>query len=433
MSSYLSNTINYCRNINGSKGFNDTKTQLQSEMTQDYNIARPNIITRFSVIVNTLDGKDVYINDSKVPIRGVIDTSRKQSADTEMQQKIQVYPNQIKRGDYVKFKVNETDEYHDYIITSDIDKKNGYDEGIFKKCNYTLKWIMDGKYYETPSIVTNNTKYTLGIKSQSSSGLTEADGMFGVIISYNDIVKKIPLGKRFIVNGQAWEVTQLDHSSVPNVLSILLGETSKVSENDDLENEIADRWVHNYTISLNSTSQSIEETSTYQLNPVVKDNNQEISNENVVYESSNPEIATVDKNGLVTALKEGNCVISCSIGEAIVDLALTIIAKTTIPITNYTTTWTNNNGALLRLMSSTTVTCVKTIDGIEDNLVVNYTLDSISSNLVAQKKLTITKVSDASYTIKNTNTNTTINISIEFIDASDGTVIEKKNIQLKGV
>jgi hypothetical protein len=333
-----------------------------------------------------------------------------------------------KTGDYVEYLGDI------YLTNTFVDKDNPFfNTAKTTRCNYILKWMIDGVLYEMPAIVTNNTKYTLGIKNLTS-GFTEADGMFGAIVGYNDIAKNIPLGKRFIVNGQAWEATQLDHSSVPNVLAILLGETSKVSENDNLELEIADFYQHKYTITLNSTSKSVVEGGTYQISTVVKDDGKEVSSSNVTYKSSNEIIATVDNKGLITAFKTGTTIITCSIGEVKCDLSLSVITKTTIPVINYTTSWTNNNGSVLKLMSSTTVNCVKTVDGIGDNsLVVNYTLDSVASNLVAQKKLTITKVNDTSYTIKNTNTSVVTDISITFTDSVTGTVIETKVIQLKGV
>jgi hypothetical protein len=105
----LSNVINYCKVINGSKGFNNIKTQLLNEMANDYNIGREDAIYRFDVLINTIDAKDVYINDSTIPIKGVVDVKKKQTADTEMEESLQVYPNQIKQGDYVKFKINDTD------------------------------------------------------------------------------------------------------------------------------------------------------------------------------------------------------------------------------------------------------------------------------------------------------------------------------------
>jgi len=408
--------LQYYRIINKISENQSCKESYISEMSQDYNKARENAIYRFDVLINSIDAKDVFINELETSIKGVIDISRKQTADTEMEERLQVYPNLIKRGDYVKFKVNDTDTLRTYLIKSKIDKKNGYDEGIFEECNYNVKFISSNELNKIMAIVSNNTKYTLGIKSLVS-GIIEANGMFGLIMSDNSISQKISLGQRFIINKQAWKATQTDRVTVPGILIVLLGESNINVETDDVVNEIADALTHNYTIALNSTSQSIVENGTYEINPIVKDNGKEVDNSNVTYLSSNPEIATIDSKGLVTALKTGTCIITCSIGTEKIDLSLSVIAKTTIPVINYTTT-----------------SIVKTVDGIADNsLVVNYNFDSIGQSLISQKKLTITKVSDTSFTIKNTNTSVVTNISIDLIDSSNGTIIETKNIQLKGV
>jgi hypothetical protein len=370
----------------------------------------------------TLKKRDMNIADSNLDTRII-------NVDTDVyKKKIYVRPDtKIEAGDYIVYN-DKT-----YLALSVEDNLiSPYAHTNF--CNYTLKWMIDGVLYSMPAIVTNNTKYTLGIKSVSSSSITEADGMFGAIISYNDIAKLIPLGKRFIVNGQAWEATQLDHSSVLNVLSILLGETSKITENDNLDLEIADYYQHKYTITLNSNTQSVVEGGSYQLSPTVKDDGKEVGNKNVVYLSSNPEIATVDSSGKVTALKTGISIITCSIGDIKADLSLSIIAKTTTPIINYTATWTNNNGSLLKLMSSSTSTFVKTLDGInDDTMIVSYTGDATFNSLLSQKKISITKVNDRSFTIKNIGVNTSMTINITFTDSISGVIIETKTIQLRGV
>lgn len=431
MASSLSNVINYCKTINGSLGFNDTKTQFINSMVQDYNEAHENAIYRFDVLINTIDAKDIYVNSSETTIKGVIDTSKKQTADTEIEQTIQVYPNQIKRGDYIKFKMNDTDELRTYLVKSKVDKKNSYDEAVFEECNYTLKWMIGGKYYEMPAIVTNNTKYTLGIKSQSSSGLTEADGMFGAIVSWNEIAKKIPIGERFIVNGQAWEATQLDHSSAPNILSILLGESSKSTEYDDMENEIADAYLYSYEITLNSTSETLVETSTYQIMPTITNNGVLVSNATIIYSSSDETIATVDENGLVTAVSVGNAIITASIGSVSATLDLVVTEKTVEPVISYGYTW--SNGTNLKTYMSSTISLTKTINSVSSPLIATYSLDSVGTTLLNAGNITIIKKSDYSYQIKNVNVSTIKSFVITFTDSSGSAVIATQTINFSGM
>ncbi|MCE5221052.1 MAG: Ig-like domain-containing protein [Clostridium sp.] len=67
-----------------------------------------------------------------------------------------------------------------------------------------------------------------------------------------------------------------------------------------------------YEISLNSASGDLQEGTTYQLSPVCKKNNVIVENPLVTYLSSDETIATVSTTGLVSAIKNGSCVITCT-------------------------------------------------------------------------------------------------------------------------
>lgn len=419
MASNLSNVINYCRIVNGSKGFNDTKTQFTNEITQDYNSAREDTVYRFDVLINSIDAKDVYVNDSTIPIKGVVDISRKQTADTEMEEKLQVYPNLIKRGDIIKFKVNETDELRTYLIKSNIDKKHGYDEGIFEECNYILKWMIKGEYFETPAIVTNNTKYTLGVSSVSNS-IIEGSGMFGIILSDNKMSSNIKIGQRFIVNGQAWEATQTDRTTTKGILSILLGESS-INTNDDMENEIANAFEHSYTITLDSTSQSLFETGTYEITPIIKDKGIEVSNpNNITYTSSDETIATVN-NGLVTALTVGNCIITCSIGGISTNLAIEVTAKTVTPVVSYGYNFSQSTN--IKQYVTSILTCTETTDSVTTPLNISCSWDSVGQSLISSGKIVITTKSSSSIGIKNALITSSTVAHLTVTDIDTGTII----------
>lgn len=115
--------LKYYTTINGLRGYKNQKDALIGEMVRDYNIAHQNLITRYSVIKNTIDGKDIFINFSDTPTRGVIGIKKKNGATSDMEEIVQVDPNLIKRGDYISFKYNETDTLNNYIVTSRIEKR----------------------------------------------------------------------------------------------------------------------------------------------------------------------------------------------------------------------------------------------------------------------------------------------------------------------
>lgn len=298
-----------------------------------------------------------------------------------------------------------------------------------RPCNHIFKWIVNGKLYSAIGIAVNNTKYTAGIKYESTSGITEVSAMYGGIIASTEDTKTITLGQRFLIDGNAWRVTLIDNITKVGLISLSLGKDS-VSSSDDTTNEIADANLHKYAITLNSTSESIPETSTYQISSVITDNNITVSNPTVTYRSSDETIATVNSNGLITALKVGDCTITISIGTVSQILSISVTEKTT-STTSYSYTW--SNGTSLKTYMSSTMALTKTVDSVTTSLTTSYTLDSIGTSLINAGSITITEKTDSSYQIKNINVSIAKSFVITFIDNADSTVIITQTVSLSGM
>lgn len=437
MDNSLSNVINYCRVVNGSKSFNNTKTQLLSEMSQDYNTGRENAIYRFDVIVNSIDGKDVYINNSITPIRGVIDVKRQQTADTEMQETVQVYPNQIKRGDYLKFKVNDTDELRDYIITSKIEKKHGYDEGIFKECNHLLKWMYKGELYDTLSLTNNATKYTEGTKAIANS-IIEISARYSSTIPYNDKTKTIQIGTRVIINGVAWEVTQTDFTTDKGLLILTLGKSSIIQGVDDVDNEIANKWEikHNYNTTCTS-SLSVTKGSNCGLVYSFLDNGNPIDSSLITIENTSNLISIIKStDGKIT-------IIGVDIGTGSFKIKLNLTDEVREFIVNYEVVSnvvnkvdykvTTSNGYTYRPKEGASLLATRYVNGTIDNsLIIDYNLDTNGTNLINKSSILIVKKSNTELQIRNMTITTPMSFTLTIVDKTDGTVILTQVINLKG-
>lgn len=152
------NKLKYYQIINGLTNGRTCKDSLMNEMVDSYNTARDNLITRFDVMINSNMALDVFINKSEESIKAIIDTKKKYSAESNEQESIQVYPNLIKSGDYVRFKKNDTDEFKYYLITSEIKKELTYDEGIFVKCDKTIYWNEENIEIICPAYVNNSSQ-----------------------------------------------------------------------------------------------------------------------------------------------------------------------------------------------------------------------------------------------------------------------------------
>lgn len=234
------NDFKYYTTINGLKGYANEKDYLVGEMVRDYDIAHDNLITRFSVIKNTKDGKDIFINFSDIPVRGVIGTKKSNGATSDMQEVIQIDPNLIKRGDYINFKYNDTDTLHTYIITSRIEKKTGYDEGVFLICNNTL----NAKGWTTPihGYFTNSSYGVKGVLD--SEFMSSIDGQLLCYVQDNEVTNKIRLDMRFIFDNdtnQVYKVIKRETvaTGVGKLRQIVLKKDTVMSDKDDFINNIA--------------------------------------------------------------------------------------------------------------------------------------------------------------------------------------------------
>jgi hypothetical protein len=356
----------------------------------------------------TLRKKDIGIIDSDLDTRIVnVDTNT-------LKKKIYLRPDtNLDVGDYIIYP-NKT-----YLILQIEDNLiSPYSE--CQECNHLLQWMIDGQLYSTESYVTNKTKYTLGISSEVA-GITEEDSRLSIDIPYNKITKTILSGQRFLINNKAWKTTQTDFTSVTGLLTVLLGQTDINYEIDDLELGIADYYKHKYTISLNSNSEAIVETSTYQIVTNITDNNVSISSTSIAYTSSDETIATVDLNGLVTAISVGNAIITASIGNVSTELSLTITAKTSTPVISYGHNFSQST--TIKQYVTSILTCTKTVDSVSTPLNISCTWDSIGQSLISSGKVIITTKSSSSIGIKNALITTSTMAHLTVIDIDTGTKI----------
>jgi len=331
----------------------------------------------------------------------------------------------VERGDYIYYGYCDKT----YLVT-DVQNFTDLPFADSTECNHILKYIVDGELYSMLSVVVNNPRFTLGLKSEVA-GITEGDDMLRVKVPFTNSTKKIYRGQRFIINGQAWKATKTDYTVDKGLITILLGEDNINPEIDDVELEIAN-GKHAYSIMLNSNTESLQETGTYQISTTVKDNGVIITNPNITYSSSDETIVTVSDKGIVSAIKIGNAIITATIGNVSSELNLTVIAKTSQNVVSYNNSW--SNGLNLNYNSASTLVCTKTINGVIDSsLKIEYSFDANGQALIDKGLLAITVKSDASIQIRNKST-TISSVSLTVKDSLDVNkrVILSQDIKLLG-
>lgn len=180
---------------------------------------------------------------------------------------------------------------------------------------------------------------------------------------------------------------------------------------------------HTYTITLNSNSQTLVETDTYQIVATCYDNDTVVSNPTIIYTSSDPNIVSVDATGVVSCLAVGSATITCTYNNVSADLTIVVEAKPVEPVISYTYAFSQSITAL-RTYMTTTLTTSKLVDGVADStLYINYSFDSNAQSLISAGKIVITRKSDSSISIKNASITTTTNIYLTVTDNANGTKI----------
>lgn len=213
-----------------------------------------------------------------------------------------------------------------------IDKKTetkhyqSYNVGSIEKINHINNFVSNDTIYECPSVCTNITKGKLGLIYESA-GITEATGVWCFITKYDDISKKIGIGTRFIINGNAWKTTSLDFTTDEGILYVILRLDNINVETDDLINEVAGGLsIPKYAITLSSNSESLYRGRTYQITSTCTKNSVTDTAPVLTYVSSNPSVATVNSSGLITAQSTiGSCKITVNYHNSSADLTLNVI------------------------------------------------------------------------------------------------------------
>lgn len=130
--------LKYIYNINGIN--NGIRNSYINDMVDDYDEARQHVINRFDVLINTIDAKDIFVNNSENSIKAVIDNKKEQSESTDFTRVVQTYPHSIRCGDLIKYKINSNDEIKNYLVKNVVLQKDTYEQGIIIECDKTLSW-----------------------------------------------------------------------------------------------------------------------------------------------------------------------------------------------------------------------------------------------------------------------------------------------------
>ncbi len=372
----------------------------------------------FQYILDSL-GQDVLLNNRSV--KAVI-SNTKLSPDLD-DKKISTLT-AISRGDIVRYN-NE-----DWIVMSEVNgQRSGRYRAYIRVCDYKIKFNFTGTVIEFPTIVDGKV-----FDVETGQYMTLPNSKIIVTLQENEQTLNITYGQRFIKMGRVWEVEGIDRTQ-KGLLILWCKQDQFNSALDDIENEIADarKWV--YSIEFNNSDTIIQKDSTLQLNVTVMLNGRVVTDREVIYISSDPNIAMIDKNGLVTAINTGSVTISVKlVDKPEVSNSISLLVDD-VPV-SYSVTITSTNSAPTEIKYGQSKTYIANVfqgstqitDGSQPVTWSVYADDKISNTTL----VTITNENSTSCTLKNNNANSGY-VQLKAILNSDPSIIYWYRIQMKAL
>ena len=211
---------------------------------------------------------------------------------------------EIKTGDIIQYKGLK------YLITSQIDKNSNSYCARIKQCNYRIAFNFSGNIKLFDALI--ETKV---MDVESNQIMKFASGKIMVSIQDNADSKEISLAKRFINTGRAWKVIGID-KSIKGMI-ILTCDLDYISNTDDIESGIAERWAyetkHNYVLTIdNGDSINVLLNDISQLNVTVKDNGVVMNPiPALTFISADSNIVSVDNTGKIMGINLGSTAVTC--------------------------------------------------------------------------------------------------------------------------
>ena len=200
-----------------------------------------------------------------------------------------------------------------YIVTSrDGDESDVFYTSIAVKCDtsFTVFSNTEHRYVSVP-FVTLSDKFTLS----SNSTISMVSGAVVIYTGDNSYSREVEINENYYNYGGYYKVRNTFYNN--GLAYVYMTREAKP----------ADR----YTLSYNGvTSLDMADATTYQLSYTAIKNDTVIDSPTLTYVSSDNTIATVDGNGLITLLKEGNVTITATWTDG----DNTTTCETTIAITN---------------------------------------------------------------------------------------------------
>lgn len=326
---------------------------------------------------------------------------------------------ELKRGDYI----NYNDLF--FIVVDDVvDKRyKTYYKSKMRKCNYDVKFIVDGKLYQFPAIVEGEKFYI-----NENKLMDMASDIISVTLPETEITKQIQKQQGFIKFGQKWEVQGIDYTKA-GLIILNCKITTFNKSNDDLDNEIADRWIDSIDILDGNITPILPFPEEYKITFEIKEGETIITDAIVELKDSQNNIILPETDGSYivevgtysyTVTKEGYITKTGTIRVIDTDIHEIVILEQEI-IDNFTYEITGKDSIMWN--QTKTYTVRKYNNGVEVDGAFTFVLTGDNANIVSS--------TDNTVDIKAKNS-VWGNVTLKAIDVDNGEIVTKE-ILIKGL
>ena len=213
----------------------------------------------------------------------------------------------INTGDYVY--VYDWDSH--WIVPNKEGNEDVQEKAIIVKCLATWKWQDENNVvHEYPCALYDNFSTTTGFLQRKN--ITIPAGNMVAFVQYNEDTSAIELNQRMLFNKQAWLINKIQDMQQEGMILFYMVK-DLIQADDDFTNMIASTEKYSYQLEIDqadfqqSVGYTTQLTATLTLNDVASSKD--------IYWKVDSGLATIDNNGNLELLSDGNIVITAYLAE----------------------------------------------------------------------------------------------------------------------
>jgi hypothetical protein len=311
-----------------------------------------------------------------------------------------------------------------------------------RRCNNTLRWIDEttGAHYQEPCCIEYLVKEPRNYMTGGSPFITPG-GFLHIQTQFNERTNLINENQRFLFgNAEHWtgykvigtglndfQNTVTENNTSAKILVIDLVADFVNDELDDIVNGIANINRHSYEIVLDKEEAEGVSGNTIQLTATVIHNGEVVARD-LIWETSDSEIAIVDENGTVTLIANGECTITANIENNTAVYGECNVTVTDSPAPNLVVKLYPETNYILEGSEKTYSVYLYENDIAQPD---TFTI-TCNENDVSTDNFTFSQTDDNHFKIGNILRDVSSYLTISCIDDEDGSITQTFDIYLRG-